>query len=94
MLARVVWATVAIAALAIVLFSVPSSFEHYRTVCTAASETCSERAVGQPTFEGVRSLREVALYLLAGHFFLLRGIFKLQPQRDVGRLHRLSYHPY
>jgi hypothetical protein len=45
LLARVAWVAVAIAALAIVLFSVPSSFEHYRTVCTAASEVCSERAV-------------------------------------------------
>jgi len=45
LLARVAWVAVVIAALAIVLFSVPSSFEHYRTVCTAASEVCSERAV-------------------------------------------------
>ena len=51
----------AIAALAIVLFSVPSSFEHFRSVCTAPSEVCSERAVEQPTPEGVRALREVGL---------------------------------
>ena len=55
------WVAVAITALAIVLFSVPSSFEHYRTVCTAASEVCSEREVGQPTPEGVRALRESGL---------------------------------
>jgi hypothetical protein len=59
--ARVAWVAVAITVLAIVLFSVPSSFEHYRTVCTAASEVCSERAVGQPTPEGVRALREMGL---------------------------------
>jgi hypothetical protein len=55
------WAAVAITALAIVLFSVPSSFEHYRSVCTAAFEVCSERAVGQPTPEGVRALQDVGL---------------------------------
>ena len=59
--ARVAWVAVAITVLAIVLFSIPSSFEHYRTVCTAASEVCSERAVGQPTPEGVRALREMGL---------------------------------
>jgi hypothetical protein len=58
---RVAWVAVAITVLAIVLFSVPSSFEHYRTVCTAASEVCSERAIGQPTPEGVLALREVDL---------------------------------
>ena len=51
----------AITVLAIVLFSVPSSFEHYRSVCTAASEVCSERAVAQPTPEGVQALRDVGL---------------------------------
>jgi hypothetical protein len=61
LLARVAWAVVAITALALVVFSVPSSFEHYRSVCTAASEVCSERAVGQPTPEGVRALRDMAL---------------------------------
>ena len=61
LLARVAWIAVAIAALAIVLFSVPSSLEHYRSVCTAVSEVCSERAVRQPTPEGVRALREVGL---------------------------------
>jgi hypothetical protein len=60
-LARVAWVAVAITVLAIILFSVPSSFEHYRSVCTAASEVCSERAVGQPTPEGVRALREMGL---------------------------------
>jgi hypothetical protein len=61
LLARTAWAAVAIAALGIALFSVPSSFEQYRTVCTAASEVCSERAVGQPTPEGVQALRDVGL---------------------------------
>ena len=45
-LARVAWVVVAITALAIIVFSVPSSFEHYSSVCTAASEVCSERAEG------------------------------------------------
>jgi len=61
LLARTVSVAVAITALAIVLFSVPSSFEHYRSVCTAASEACFEQAVGQPTPEGVRALRDVDL---------------------------------
>src|SRR5215212_4962621 len=61
LLARLAWVAVAIAALAIVFFSIPSSFEHYRSVCTAASEVCSKRAVAQPTPEGVRALREVGL---------------------------------
>jgi hypothetical protein len=61
LLARVTWIAVAVAALAIVVFSVPSSFEHYRTVCTAALQVCSEREVGQPTPEGVRALRDVGL---------------------------------
>jgi hypothetical protein len=59
--ARVAWVAVAITVLAIILFSVPSSFEHYRSVCTAASEVCSERAVAQPTPEGVQALRDVGL---------------------------------
>ena len=61
LLARMAWVAVAIATLAIVVFSVPSSIEHFRSVCTAASEVCSERAVHQPTPEGVRALREVGL---------------------------------
>jgi hypothetical protein len=61
-LARTAWVMLAITALAIVVFSVPSSFEHYRSVCTAASEVCSERAwVEQPTPQGVRALRDVGL---------------------------------
>jgi hypothetical protein len=60
-LARLAWVVVAITALAIVVFSVPSSFDYYRGVCTAASEVCSERAVDQPTPEGVRALRDVGL---------------------------------
>src|SRR5918911_2737143 len=63
-LARVVWVAVAITALAIVLFSVPSSIEHYRSVCTAPTKVCSERALDQPTQptqEGVQALREVGL---------------------------------
>jgi len=59
--ARVAWVAVAITALAIILFSIPSSFEHYQSVCTAASEVCSERAVGQPTPEGVRALGDMGL---------------------------------
>ena len=61
LLARIAWVAVAITALAIVLFSVPSSIEHYQSVCTAAPEVCSERAIEQPTPEGVRALREVGL---------------------------------
>ncbi len=61
LLARVAWVAVAVTALAIILFSIPSSFEHYRSVCTAASEVCAERAKGQPTPEGMRALREVGL---------------------------------
>jgi hypothetical protein len=60
-LARMAWVMLAITALAIVVCSVPSSFEHYRSVCTAASEVCSERAVDQPTPQGVRALRDVGL---------------------------------
>src|SRR5918999_747501 len=63
LLARVAWVAVAITALAIALFSVPSSFELYRTVCTAAPEVCTQRAVWQPTPEGVRALRNVGLSL-------------------------------
>ena len=59
--ARLAWVAVAGAVLTIVLFSIPSSFEHYRSVCTAASDVCSERAVKQPTLEGVRALRDVGL---------------------------------
>src|SRR5688572_19122877 len=60
-LARMAWVMLAITALAIVVCSVPSSFEHYRSVCTAASEVCSERAIEQPTPEGVRALQDVGL---------------------------------
>lgn len=62
LLARAAW-VVAVAALAIVLFSVPSSFEHYRSVCTAAEEVCSELAVDQATPEGVRALQDSGLSL-------------------------------
>jgi hypothetical protein len=61
LLSRMAWVAVAITALAIVVFSVPSSFEHYRSVCTAASEVCSERALDQATPDGVRALQEVGL---------------------------------
>jgi hypothetical protein len=60
-LARVAWVAVAITALAIIVFSVPNSFEHFRSVCTATFETCSERAVGQPTPEGIRALQDAGL---------------------------------
>lgn len=64
LLARLAWVAVAIAALAIVVFSVPSTFEQYRTVCTAAAEVCStKRPVEQLTPDGVRALREVGLSL-------------------------------
>jgi hypothetical protein len=54
----------AITVLAIILFSIPSSFEHYSSVCTAASEVCSsERVVHQATPEGVRALGETGLSL-------------------------------
>src|SRR5215203_5887856 len=72
LLTRVAWIAVAITALAIVLFSVPSSFEHYQSVCTAVSEVCSERAVRQPTPEGVRALRDVGLSL--GSYALLNVV--------------------
>src|SRR5215211_2552831 len=63
LLARTAWVVVAITALAIALFSIPTSFEQYRTVCTAAPEVCTERGVWQPTPEGVRALGDVGLSL-------------------------------
>jgi hypothetical protein len=63
LLARLAWGAVAITALAIVVFSVPNTFEQFRTVCTAAAEICSERAVQQLTPEGVQALREAGLSL-------------------------------
>ena len=63
LLARVAWVAVAVTALAIVLFSVPNSYEYFSGVCTAASEVCSERAVGRPTPEGVRALQDAGLSL-------------------------------
>jgi hypothetical protein len=61
-LARIAWVVVTIMALAIVVFSVPSSFEHYSSVCTAASEVCSsEQTVDQPTPEGVRAIQDAGL---------------------------------
>src|ERR671912_845174 len=60
---RVAWVAVAITALAIILFSIPSSFEHYQSVCSAASEVCAERAVDQATPEGVRALGDIGLSL-------------------------------
>src|ERR687893_889525 len=61
--ARVAWVAVAITALAIILFSIPSSFEYYQSVCSAASEVCAERAVDQATPEGVRALGDTGLSL-------------------------------
>jgi hypothetical protein len=56
------WVVVTTMALAIVVFSVPSSFEHYSSVCTAASEVCSsEQTVDQPTPEGVRAIQDAGL---------------------------------
>ena len=61
--ARVAWVVMAITVLAIILFSIPSSFEYYRSVCTAPSEVCAERAVDQATPEGVRVLGDIGLSL-------------------------------
>ena len=61
--ARVAWVVMAITVLAIILFSIPSSFEHYQSVCTAASEVCAEQAVDQATPEGVQTLGETGLSL-------------------------------
>jgi hypothetical protein len=72
LLARVGWVAVAITALAIILFSIPSSFEHYQSVCTAASEVCAEQAVDQATPKGVRALRDVGLSL--GSYALLNVV--------------------
>jgi hypothetical protein len=71
-LARVAWIAVAITALAIVVFSVPSGFEHYRAVCSAASEACSEQAVAQATPEGVRELHDAGLSV--GSYALLNVV--------------------
>jgi hypothetical protein len=63
-LARVAWVVVAGTALAIVVFSIPSSYEYYSSVCTTASEMCYEWAVGevgQITPEGVRALQDAGL---------------------------------
>jgi hypothetical protein len=69
----------AITALAIGLFSIPSSFEQYRTLCTASSEVCSERAVMQVTSEGVRELREVGLSVRSYAFLnvIIDKVFEL-----------------
>jgi uncharacterized membrane protein len=56
------WLGWAITALAIIVFSIPSSYDHYRSVCTTTSEVCSsERARDQPTPEGVRALQDAGL---------------------------------
>ena len=79
LLGRMVWVAVAITVLAIILFSIPSSFEHYSSVCSAASEVCSERAVGQPTPEGVRALRDMGLSVRSYALFyvVVEKIFQL-----------------
>src|ERR671911_2011443 len=60
--ARVAWVVMAITVLAIILFSIPITFEHYSRVSTAVSEVCSdERTVDQPTPEGVRALQDAGL---------------------------------
>jgi hypothetical protein len=61
--ARVAWVVMAITVLAIILFSIPSSFDYYRSVCTAPSEVCAERAVDQATPEGERVLGDIGLSL-------------------------------
>jgi hypothetical protein len=63
LLARAAWVVVAGTVLAIVVFSVPSSYEYYSSVCNAASRVCSQRAVDQATPEGVRALRDAGLSL-------------------------------
>ena len=46
LLGRMVWVAVAITVLAIILFSAfRAALQHYSSVCSAASEVCSERAV-------------------------------------------------
>src|SRR5215216_3654960 len=80
LLARMAWVVMAITVLAIILFSIPSSFEHYSSVCTAASEVCSdERTVDQPTPEGVRALREMGLSVRSYALFyvVVEKIFQL-----------------
>src|SRR5918995_1879008 len=77
--ARVAWVAVAVTALAIILFSIPSSFEHYRSVCTAASEVCAERAVDQATPEGVRALGDIGLSLRVSVFLLSVGPVAVDP---------------
>ena len=85
LLARTAWIAVAVTTLAIVLFSVPNSFEHYRSVCTAAAEVCSERAVAQPTPEGVRALRDAGLSV--GSYALLNVLpQKVRREEDPGSL--------
>src|ERR687890_1987461 len=61
--AGVAWVVMAIPVLAIIPSSIPSSFEHFSSVCTAASEVCAERAVHQATPEGVRALGDIGLSL-------------------------------
>jgi hypothetical protein len=67
LLARAAWVVVAVTALAIIVFSVPSSFEYYRGVCAAASGVCSERV----TPEGVRALLEAGL---SARFYALLSV--------------------
>lgn len=52
---------VAITTLAMVLSSIPSSFDHYRGVCDVVSGVCSGRTVVQPSPEGVRALHDAGL---------------------------------
>ena len=70
-IARFAWVVVAVTALAIIVFSVPSSLEYYRGVCTAAAGVCSERAGDQATPEGVRALRDTGLTV---RFYALLGV--------------------
>jgi hypothetical protein len=62
-LSRVAWVVVAGTTLAVVVCSVPSSYEYYSSACTAASRVCSERAVARATPEGVWALRNMGLSL-------------------------------
>jgi len=60
-LARTAWVVVAVTTLAVIVFSIPSSYEYYGGVCSAASEVCAGRAVDQATPEGVGALGEAGL---------------------------------
>ncbi|HEX5850322.1 MAG TPA: hypothetical protein VFY59_14090 [Rubrobacter sp.] len=66
LLARAVWIVVAVTVLAIMVFSVPSSYEYYSEVCTATPGVCSGPVIGQTTPvqatpEGLQALQDAGL---------------------------------